>query len=80
MQRMWRKLKETFTNGLDDETIIVEIIKELTTLKDTSEASSEQVLMWIQKEEAQRAQNEVLDNIKDAVGFNSVRGDNAVTW
>ena len=60
-----RRLKEQFINGLDDETIIVEIIKELTALKETSEVSSEQTLMGAQRIEAQRAQKDVLDNIRD---------------
>ena len=34
--------------GLNDETITVEIVKELTALKDTSEVSSEKVLIWAQ--------------------------------
>ena len=42
-------LKEQFINGLDDETIIVEIIKQLTALKDTSEVSGEQILIWAQR-------------------------------
>ena len=37
-----------FINGLDDENQIAEIIKELMALKDTSEVSSKQVLMWAQ--------------------------------
>ena len=49
------RLKEQFINGLNVETIIAEIIKELTTLSDTSEVASEQVLMWAQRVEAQRA-------------------------
>ena len=42
-----RRLKEQFINGLDDDTIIAKIIKELTALKDTREVSSKQVLMWM---------------------------------
>ena len=41
-----RRLKEKFINGLNSEAIIAEIIKELISLKDTSEVSSEHVLMW----------------------------------
>ena len=51
-------LKEQFINGLYDETIIAKIIKELPALKDTSEMSGEQVLMWAKKVEAQRVQME----------------------
>ena len=48
-----RQLREQFINGLDDEVMIEETIRELTALKDTSEVSSDQVLMWNQKVEAQ---------------------------
>ena len=42
----YRRFKEQFINGIDNENIITEIINELTTLKETTEASSEQILMW----------------------------------
>ena len=48
------RLKEQFINGLNNETIEAKIIKELTTLKDTSKVSNEQVLIWTQWVEVQR--------------------------
>ena len=60
-----RRLMEQFINGLDDEVILEEIIQELTALKDNSEVSSDEVLMWAKKVEAQRAQMKVLDNLID---------------
>ena len=68
-----RRLKEQFSNGLDDKNIIAEIMKELTALKDTSEVSSEQILMWDHRADAQEAQREVLDNIRDPEEFESVQ-------
>ena len=59
-----RQLKEQIINSLDDENMVEEIIRELKALKDTSEVSSEQILLWIQRVETQRAQKEVLDNIR----------------
>ena len=56
-------LKEQFINGLNDETVITKIIKEPKALKNTSKASSEQVLLWAQRVEAERAQKVVLGNI-----------------
>ena len=41
-----RRLKKLFINGQNNENNIDEIIKELIALKDTSEVSSEQLLMW----------------------------------
>ena len=53
-QEYARRLTEQFINGRDDEVIIEGIIRELTALKDTSEVSSDQVLMWTGRMEAQR--------------------------
>ena len=41
-----RRVKEQFINGLNDETIIATIIKELKALKDTSKVSGQLLLMW----------------------------------
>ena len=40
-----RRLKDQFLEGMNDEAITAKLIKELMVLKDTSEASSEQVLV-----------------------------------
>ena len=45
--------------------MIVEIIKQLTALKDTSKVSSKQVIMWDQTVEAHRSQKQVFENIRD---------------
>ena len=58
-----RRLTEQFITGLDNEVMIGEIIWELTALKDISEAISYQILMWVERVEAQSGQKEVLDNI-----------------
>ena len=50
-----------------------ERIRELTALKDINEATSDQILIWDQTQEAYRVQKEVLDNIRNAKKFNSVR-------
>ena len=42
-------------------------------LKDNSEVSSEQVLVWAQRVEVQRAQKVVIDNIRDAKYFGFIR-------
>ena len=70
---MW--LKEQFINGLNDDTIIAKIIKELTALKDTSKVSSEEVLMWTLRVGVQRAQKTVLENIRDVKEFDTIRND-----
>ena len=58
------RLKEQFKNILNDETITVKIIKELTSLKDASEVSSDQALIWDLRVEVQWVQKAVLDNMR----------------
>ena len=50
-------------------------MKEITVLKDINEASSGQILMWTQRVEAQRAQKEVLDHVREDGEFHSIRWD-----
>ena len=52
------------SNGINAEIIIAKIIKELMVLKDTSEVSSEQILVWARKMEAQKSQKTVLKTYK----------------
>ena len=70
-----RGLKEQLINGLNDETITDEIIKELTVIKDTSKLSAEKVLVWGQTVEVQREQRAVSDDIRDAKDFASIQGN-----
>ena len=51
-------LKEQFIDGMNTETIKAGIIKELTILKDAIEMSSEEVLMWVQRVEAQECRRQ----------------------
>ena len=51
-----RRLTKQFMNALDDETIYGEMIRELPALKDTNEATSNQILVWAQGVEAQKVQ------------------------
>ena len=60
---------------MNDESITAEIIKEMMVLKDTSEVSSEQVLAWAKRVEAQRSQNAVLENTRDVKEFDLIRRD-----
>ena len=58
---------------MNDECITVRIIKELMVLKDTSDVSSEQFLFLAQRTEIQGAKAVVLEKIKNAKGFDSIR-------
>ena len=51
--------------------MIEEVIRELKGLKDTDEVTSNQILIWAQS--VKPVQKEVLDNIRDANKFDSVR-------
>ena len=57
------------------EAITAEIIKELMTLKDTSEVSNEQVLVLTKGLEVQMAQKAVLESIRDAKDFDFMERD-----
>ena len=53
--------------------MISEILREVATLEDIEDGTSEKVLIWVQRMEAQRAQKLVLDNIKEAKEFDTKR-------
>ena len=69
-----RRLTEKFIYSLDNEVIIEETIRELTASKETDEDTSEQILIW-SSEWRFRGKEEVLDNIREAKEFDSVRWD-----
>ena len=50
-----RQLKEQFINGINDNDMMIEILREWAAIKKTNELSSEQVLAWARRVEAQRA-------------------------
>ena len=58
-QKLDRRLKEQFINGINDKALTSEIIKELTTIENISEVTSEQVLVWPRRVEAQRSQKAI---------------------
>ena len=42
-----RRLKEQFINGINNHTLTMEIIRELTVLKDMNQVTSGQILPWV---------------------------------
>ena len=58
---------------LDNEGMISVILREVSTLKNIHDTTSEWVLLWAKRVEAQTAQKEVLSNIKEAKDFDSIR-------
>ena len=75
IRKMNRMMKKQSSNCMNDEAITAEIIKELIVLKDTSEVSSEQVLTWTHTVKVKRALKAVLETIRDARDFDSIRRD-----
>ena len=59
-----RRLKEQFITDMNNEAITGKIIKESRDPKDTSDVSSEHILIWAKRVETQTAQNAVLENIE----------------
>ena len=57
-------LKEQFINSLNDNGMMVEIIRELTSVVDTSSVTSAQVLAWARIVEAQMTQTALLKSLK----------------
>ena len=56
--------KRKCINGINNDDMMAEITRELTTATITSEITSEQVLAWIRRMEAQRAHNVLTEATK----------------
>ena len=57
-------LTEHFINGLKDDGMVDEALKEVTTLEDIEDATSEHVLLWGHRVEVQRVQKSALHEIE----------------
>ena len=68
-----RRLTGPFINRPDVKVMLGKMLRELTALKDINEATTDQILTWAQRVEAQRAQREVLDHIRKDMEFHSIR-------
>ena len=55
------RLKEHLTNGIDVNTMTTEIIRDLTTVKDTNDITSEQGLARARRVEVQRARKVLIE-------------------
>ena len=58
---------------MNDEWITSENIKEVISINEDSEVTSVMVLFWVEREEAQRAQSAVLNDIRNAKSFGPVK-------
>ena len=67
------QLKEQFMHGLNDKTMLDEAIRELTTKGSNDQTTSEDVLIWAKRVEAQRMQAAILSDITDSQRFDQVK-------
>ena len=75
-QELDRQLKEQFIHGLNDKEMLGEKIKELTTTKGNDTITSENMLLWMKRVEAQRAQSAVMNTITETAEFDKIRMSN----
>ena len=68
-----RQLKEQFIHELNDRCMLEEIIKELAATNTDDQITSEGMLAWAKRVEAQRAQAAVLKTITESRQFNKVQ-------
>ena len=67
------QLKEQFIHGLNDKTVLDKVFRELTTKSSSDQMTSEDVLIWAKRVEAQRMQAAILSNITDSWRFDQVK-------
>ena len=67
------QLKEQFIHGLNNKTMLDEVIKDLTTKYINEQMTSEDMLIWAKRVEAQRAQTAILSDITESQKFDKVK-------
>ena len=72
-QEINRQLKEQFIHGLNDKSMLEEIIKELTTARNDDRITSGGVLAWAKRVEVQRVQVAVLSRITESRQFDKLK-------
>ena len=67
------QLKEQFIHGLNDKMMLDKVIRELTTKSSSDQMTSEDVLLWAKRVEAQRMQAAILSDITESQRFDQVK-------
>ena len=67
------QLVEQFIHGLNDKVMLDEIIRELTAITNDKHVTSEGVLAWAKRTEAQRVQATILNDITDSCQFDKIK-------
>ena len=68
------QLKEQFMHGLNDKIVLDKVIRELTTKNINEQMTSEDVLIWAKRVEAQRVQAAILIDITESQKFDKSKG------
>ena len=68
-------MKEQFIHRLNDSDMLAEITRELAKLDESTHATSEQVLGWAKRIEAQRAKAAVISRLSEVNEFNKTQKD-----
>ena len=68
-----RQLKEKFIHGLNDKSMLDEIIRELTSRNGNVQTTSKDVLVWAKRVKAQRAQASMVNDITETKAFDKVK-------
>ena len=68
-----RQLKEQFIHGLNDKSMLDEVIRELTATNNREQTTSKDVLVWARRIEAQWAQAAILSDITGLQKFDKVK-------
>ena len=68
-----RQLKEPFMHGLNDKSMLDEVIRELTVKNNNEQTTSEDVLAWAKRVKAQQAQVAILSDITELQKFDKVK-------
>ena len=68
-----RQLKEQFMHGINDTDMLGEIIRELTKIQENTEITSENMLCWAKRVEAQRAQSAIMNSLTEAKEFDKLK-------
>ena len=68
-----RQLKEKFIHELNDNDMLAEITRELTKAEESTAVSSEKVLVWAKRVEAQRAQSTIITSHSETKEFGKIK-------
>ena len=68
-----RQLRAQFIHGLNDKPMLEEILRELTTKNNDKQMTSEGVLAWTKRIEAQRAEATILNDITERHQFDKIK-------